>query len=111
MNARPESNYSAVRGKQNILGRVTRVLFPGIKKDVRTEESFSESQNIVEQLENAAKEWLKANRDFNLAYEEEIIDYYTYIIKACQVKYEYYLKEAKKRGLKMSNNYMHKNIY
>lgn len=63
--------------------------------------SMCEKDDIIESLKDAKSEWINANLNFEYAYDSEMIDYYTYKIKACQVRYEYYLKKAKKTGIKV----------
>lgn len=60
-----------------------------------------ESAEVLETLRNARNEWINATLNFEYADEEKMIDYYTYKIKAMEVRYEYYLKKAKEMGLKV----------
>ena len=55
---------------------------------------------LIEDIISAKNEWLNADSNFQYVCESEIIDYYTYILKAAQIKYEYFLKKAKERKLK-----------
>lgn len=54
---------------------------------------------LIEDINNAKNEWLEANSNLQYVSEHEIIDYYIYILKAAQIKYDYYLKKAKEKGL------------
>lgn len=60
-----------------------------------------ESAEILECLENARNAWINATMNFEYADDEKMIDYYTYEIKAMEVRYEYFLKRAKEIGLKV----------
>jgi hypothetical protein len=60
---------------------------------------------LIEDIKKAKNEWLEANAKFQYVCENEIVDYYTYVLKAAQIKYEYYLKKAKERGIKSEIDY------
>jgi len=64
-------------------------------------ESELEYFMLIENIKNARRDWICANSNFNYAYDSETIDYYTYMIKACQVRYEYLIKKAKEKGVKI----------
>ena len=57
-------------------------------------------RELIENINSARKEWMEANISFEYVDEKEIIDYYTYKILACQIRYEYFLKLAKEKGFK-----------
>ncbi len=54
---------------------------------------------VVKGLKHARMEWMDALGEFEHAKDKEIIDYCVYRIKACQIRYEYFLREAKKAGV------------
>lgn len=58
-----------------------------------------DTQNLLENLKNAQNDFKTAVANFEFAEEPELIDYYTYKIKATQTRYQYLLKKAKERGL------------
>ncbi|MCX7712024.1 MAG: YaaL family protein [Clostridia bacterium] len=60
-----------------------------------------EVRELIESINNAKREWERATRNFEYADSQESIDYYTYIIKANEVMYEYLLKKAKEKGLRV----------
>ncbi|NLC68990.1 MAG: YaaL family protein [Clostridiaceae bacterium] len=60
-----------------------------------------EDDMLIENIRSARNEWLNANSNLQHVCENEIIDYYTYLLKAAQVKYEYFLKKAKEKGVKL----------
>lgn len=63
-----------------------------------------EDAAVIEALREARADWVQALREFENVKDEEIIDYCIYKIKACQIRYEYFLKEAKKRGITLAVN-------
>lgn len=62
------------------------------KKDIKKEE-------FIKSLEHAKEELNTAVTNYEFADEPELVDYYTYNIKAAQTKYEYLLKKAKENGM------------
>ncbi len=58
-------------------------------------------QNLIESISIAKNEWINANDGFDYAVEGDMIDYYTYRIKAYQAQYEYLIKIAKEKGIKL----------
>ncbi len=58
-----------------------------------------DTQNLLENLKNAQNDFKTAVANYEFAEEPELIDYYTYKIKATQTRYQYLLKKAKERGL------------
>jgi len=68
-----------------------------IKKNKKNREEIEE---VVENLKKARNEWVIATMNYEFAREDELIDYYIYLMKASQLKYEYLLKKAKERGAK-----------
>lgn len=53
---------------------------------------------LLENLEKTRQEWIAASTNYEFAEENELIDYYTYSIKAAQIKYDYLLKKVKEKG-------------
>ncbi|MGI6777165.1 MAG: DUF2508 family protein [Acetivibrionales bacterium] len=70
----------------------------------------SEAAELVEIAREAHQEWVDANRGFEYAGDEAIVDYYTYKIKACEVRYQHFLKKAKEMGIKLEV-FPHSDIY
>jgi hypothetical protein len=60
-----------------------------------------EDNTLIEDIRSARNEWLNADSNLQHVCESEIIDYYTYMLKAAQIKYEYFLKKAKERGVRL----------
>lgn len=53
---------------------------------------------LMVSIVKAKKELEVANRNFEYA-QDDLIDYYTYQIKATRAKFDYLLKKAKEKGL------------
>lgn len=58
-----------------------------------------EDQEILRCVADAWNEWQEACACFEHAYEEKLVDYYTYKMKACEARYSYYVGVAKGKGL------------
>ena len=58
--------------------------------------------NLIECIHQARQEWLTAAANFDQADNEDMVDYYIYRMKACQIRYNYLLKIAKENGLKQN---------
>ncbi|HOQ00113.1 MAG TPA: DUF2508 family protein [Acetivibrio clariflavus] len=71
-----------------------------IKSNEFTEKDAFETQNLIDSITKAKKEWIEASEDFNYAVDKEMIDYFTYKIKAYEARYEYLLRIAKEKGIK-----------
>jgi hypothetical protein len=54
---------------------------------------------FLDNLKKAQDELNVAVNNYEFADEPELVDYYTYNIKAAQTKYEYLLKKAKEQGM------------
>ncbi|MGE5329372.1 MAG: YaaL family protein [Deltaproteobacteria bacterium] len=66
----------------------------------RNKKDKEEIEEVVENLKRARNEWVIATMNYEFAQEDELIDYYIYLMKASQLKYDYLLKKAKERGIK-----------
>lgn len=67
------------------------------KKD---EEFDKKKEDLINSLKLAQDELNEEIRNYEMAIENEYIDYYSYRIKAAQTKYQYLLKIAKKEGIR-----------
>ena len=66
----------------------------------RIRESLSkEDREILKAVFEARDEWIEACNNFEYVYEEMLVDYYVYKLKACESKYAYFVKLAKEKGL------------
>jgi len=54
---------------------------------------------LLKSIAQAKQEWLSAASNFEQADDSDLIDYYIYKMKACQVRYNYLLKKAKELGI------------
>lgn len=99
MNTIPENNpvVKAVSGETIPWHR--KLLFSKRRAKKNYLDYSTERAEIIESLKNARNEWMNANINFDYVSDQEMIDFYTYQIKACEIRYEYYLKKAKKFGL------------
>lgn len=62
----------------------------------------TDRKNLLENIQQARQEWLISAANFDQADNEDLVDYYIYRMKACQVRYNYLLKMAKETGLKQN---------
>lgn len=62
----------------------------------------SEERELARYITQAKAEWLDASASFEHAYEAELVDYFTYKIKACECRYTYFINLAKKKGFSQS---------
>jgi len=85
--------------RNSIISRLAGVLL--LKESTKHAIYNDDNNDLIFSLKNAKKEWMDANMCFEYAEAQELVDYYTYKIKACQVRYEYYLKAAKEKGIKV----------
>ena len=70
-----------------------------IKKRTDTEK-LTEEAELIKAIADARNEWLDTVANFEHVYEENLIDYYTYKMKACEARYAYFIKKAREIGLK-----------
>lgn len=59
----------------------------------------NEKEEVIKNLKEAQDELTTAVNNYEFACEFELVDYYTYNIKAAQTKYEYLLRKAKEQGM------------
>lgn len=99
MDLNTQKNQSIRILKNNIFTMLSNLLPLKEKSELVSTGELSETENLIESIKNARKEWISANLNFEHAVDSETIDYYTYKIKAYQVRYEYLLKKAKEKGV------------
>ena len=70
------------------------------KKETKVLDKSNEEKEVelIVSIIKTKKELEVANLNFEYA-QEDLIDYYTYQIKAMRAKFDYLLKKAKKKGL------------
>ncbi len=80
-----------------------------LKKLFQFKEAFAETEIqdpeadravLLKNIAQAKQDWLSAVSNFEQADDSDLIDYYIYKMKACQVRYNYLLKKAKEIGLR-----------
>ncbi|HHW47693.1 MAG TPA: DUF2508 family protein [Clostridiaceae bacterium] len=103
MNIYPEKSQQAGRKHSGFLSALFGKLSARGKKNIIKEDGQDEALALVEELKNARNEWIDANMSFEYANSQEMVDYYTYRIKASEVRYEYFLKKAKEKGIKVAH--------
>jgi|LSQX01.3.fsa_nt_gb hypothetical protein len=62
-----------------------------------------EAQEMYNSLNQAKKEMYIASKNFEFAQEQELTDYFSYQIKAAQIKYQYLLKRIKEQNKNYSD--------
>ena len=70
-----------------------------VRKNIAAKTGKEEAE-LLRYIMDARNEWLEASTNFEHAYEEKLIDYYTYKMKACEARYTYFIKLAKEKGLR-----------
>ncbi len=64
----------------------------------RRNRDTAEIDELMENLRKARNEWVAAINNYEFTSEAELVDYYAYMIKAAQIKYDYLLKKVKEIG-------------
>lgn len=88
------NDISSIDKKEN--SRIFNYLLDKISKSKPYDE---DTKDLINNLKNAQDDFETAVTNYEFAEEPELIDYYTYKIKATQTRYQYLLKKAKERGL------------
>lgn len=87
--------------KSSILDKITKMIIPRLDDEPGIQCASDTEKEMVDTIMDAKREWENACANFEYASEQEVVDYYTYKIKACQVRYDYYIKKAKELGIKL----------
>jgi hypothetical protein len=74
----------------------------GADRENRKKQS-TEILDFMNCLKEAHDEWINANSNFEYADDIDKVDYYTFHIKACQLRYEYLLKKARQMNISLKN--------
>lgn len=64
------------------------------------EKPVPDSLLLLKSIKQARQEWIEAVTNFDQADNNELIDYFIYRMKACQIRYNYLLKVAKEMGIR-----------
>ena len=67
---------------------------------MRNKEDIKSNIEILKTITQTQKELVLANKNFEIA-EKELIDYYSYQIKASKAKLDYLIKEVKLKGIEL----------
>jgi hypothetical protein len=94
-----KNGYTQIK-KIGALARIFGMQPAGVKAGIAEDSNKSEELWLLRNIGSAKKEWLDSRMSFEYAYDEELVDYFTYKIKACEARYQYFLKKAKKMGIK-----------
>jgi hypothetical protein len=79
-------------------------LFSNTKK-AEAKKRREEIIDLVNCIKEAREDWKNANANFNYADDADKIDYYAFYIKACQLRYEYFLKKARRMNVNLKRLY------
>ncbi|MDQ2086032.1 DUF2508 family protein [Herbivorax sp. ANBcel31] len=99
MGLNTENNENIKINKDSSFTKFLNKFLSRTENHITCENNILDEEGLIECIEKARNDWTNAIRDFEYAEDEEIVDYYTYKIKACQVRYEYFLKIAKRKGI------------
>jgi hypothetical protein len=87
-----------------VMSWVTKTWNSWFKKEL--EEERSEKRNLYTEVLRARARWEEAIMYFEEASGVEEVDYAIYMLEAAEIKYQMYLKQAKKIGLDRSQIYV-----
>lgn len=100
MDLNTQKSRSIKSDKRNVISRLFRVKEQRSTIAIPSLIENTSDFELLESIKNAKKEWIDANMNFEYVDDKDIVDYYTYKILACQIRYEYFLKKAKEKGFK-----------
>ena len=103
MGINPQANRIVEMQKSNIFVNIINSITRRKKRESLETKKMDDINDILADIYQAKKEWVNANINFEYVEERELVDYYTYRIKACEVKYEYLIKKAKERGIRLDS--------
>lgn len=106
MNPDVDRGFETSAKKGGLIARLLKAFTFKGRTDLSVSTSCREIEEIFDCLKNAKAEWDEANMNFDYAEDKEIVDYYIYRIKACEVRYDYFLKKAKERAANREAFYM-----
>lgn len=106
MGLNTENNQNIKIYKYSPIAKIFSKFLPKVQSEIDYEKDDLDKKELIECINRARNDWINANREFEYAQNDEIVDYYTYKIKACQVRYEYFLKLAKRKGITINKEYL-----
>ena len=68
------------------------------QKEALNADQRLERTELLQSIRDVYNEWVNANKNFEYAEDQASVDYYAYKIKACEVRYEYFLKKPSKKA-------------
>lgn len=68
-------------------------------KEISGRKKLTEEEEIINNLQEAFDEWKRKENYFEVAIEPDLIDHAIYEIEASKIKYIYFLKKARKKGI------------
>jgi len=89
------TNEALERQKLDVLGIIRRICFAKTSEGENALPKEKELEQLRESIQDAYREWQNALSNFESAEGKEMVDYYTYRIKASQIRYDYLIKKAK----------------
>ena len=101
MDITPQKSQKIKIQRKNTLSRLLSVFLASEKTKAALASKADESRELLESIRTAKKDWVCANMNFEFAESMELIDYYIYKIKACEVNYEHLIRRAKEIGIKV----------
>jgi hypothetical protein len=96
-----QNEKSLRTAKRSFLSRFLRAITVGRAEILPVCDTAKEKKELLEAIKCARKEWMCAYSNFEYADDGEMVDYYTYKIKACQLRYNYLIRQAKEKGVKV----------
>lgn len=75
---------------------------PNIKFATKKIIEEDDNDNLRKEIFEIKRQLRLANQNFDCAVEKENVEYYTYLMKAFEVKYRYLLKIAREKGIFIS---------
>ncbi len=84
-----------INNKSNSFGFLRRLSGTKAQEAAIIAEKEELLQELTENIHDAYIEWQNAMANFETAEGKEMVDYYSYKIKASQIRYEYLLRKAK----------------
>ncbi|NLY44013.1 MAG: YaaL family protein [Clostridiaceae bacterium] len=72
------------------------------KKVSRTiEKNIKEKQDLLKNLRQAKRDLEIASANFEFVADKDLVDYYIYQMKAAETKYQYLIRKAKEKNIRM----------
>ncbi|MFC4768510.1 DUF2508 family protein [Effusibacillus consociatus] len=68
-------------------------------------EEPSEEEKFFAELQQAHKEWVLAQQRIDLLADPELIDHAIFVLEAAEKKYNFYLRKAREKGIRVNIPY------